>query len=441
MKVSFVCKSAVAIYYPEVEIVFGGAETRAVTLATALAKQAGFEIELLVRDCGQARAAEFDGVSVLVLPNAFDRAETRLRAATTRLPRFPYWRFKRWDWRLLRAAPWLAWQYGLKRCGLRIRQKFDALGPDVDVACTFGVNALSADLIRVCRRRGIRSVLFVASDHNVDRSYDEYARYVSRSGEDQASCDYALQHADHILVQTKRQQELLKDNFGLDADVVRNPIDVNIGIPTSATAKTEDVLWVGRADTIQKRPDLCLQVARSCPKIPFTMIMNRREPGVFERIVADAPQNVRVVERVPFEQMDDYFRNAKLLLSTSVLEGFPNVFLQAAKYSLPIFSLSIDPDGFVGETGAGVVAGGDVGLLAARLRESWEDARALAAMGNAARRYVVERHDVNAVVTQLVTVFKELTDVDAPGPGRMVVESPLESVIDGRFMSSLRDSP
>jgi glycosyltransferase involved in cell wall biosynthesis len=52
------------------------------------------------------------------------------------------------------------------------------------------------------------------------------------------------------------------------------------------------------------------------------------------------------VGRVPPEKIHDYYHRAKGLINTSVYEGFPNTFLEAARYGTPIASLQIDSGRF-----------------------------------------------------------------------------------------------
>jgi glycosyltransferase involved in cell wall biosynthesis len=58
------------------------------------------------------------------------------------------------------------------------------------------------------------------------------------------------------------------------------------------------------------------------------------------------------------------FARARVLVTTSEVEGFPNVLIEAWKTATPVASLRIDPDGLIRQHGAGFVADDDEDALA-----------------------------------------------------------------------------
>ena len=60
-------------------------------------------------------------------------------------------------------------------------------------------------------------------------------------------------------------------------------------------------------------------------------------------------KNLEFIDSVHFNDIDKYFKNAKIFISTSIYEGFPNTFVQAAKNSTPIVSLNINPDNILND--------------------------------------------------------------------------------------------
>ncbi len=77
-------------------------------------------------------------------------------------------------------------------------------------------------------------------------------------------------------------------------------------------------------------------------------------PELFEEIKrrADEIPNLKLTGMVPFKEVGEYFRKARLLVCTSIMEGFPNTFLQAWSLGVPVVS-TFDPDGTIEKYGIG----------------------------------------------------------------------------------------
>ena len=212
-------------------------------------------------------------------------------------------------------------------------------------------------------------------------------------------CRFTLQFANVIVCQTKWQHDALRERFQRDSICVPNPIDTQNWRVASRDAESgEYALWVGRYDRFHKRPLLCLQLANRCKDIPFVMIVDRRDDDVERQIRADVPNNVRLIDYVPFDKMPEIFAKARLFVSTgsAEYEGFPNVFLQAATSGVPIVSLE-DFDGFLTRSKSGLDAGGDLDLLSQQTLELWNARDEYLSRSDAGQSYVSEYHDLSIV--------------------------------------------
>jgi glycosyltransferase involved in cell wall biosynthesis len=170
----------------------------------------------------------------------------------------------------------------------------------------------------------------------------------------------------------------------------------------------EFVLWIGRADRHDKRPLLCLELARRCPGIPFVMIVNPRDPEIAAEVHRTRPDHVRIIERVRPAEVEGLFRGARALVNTSSVEGFPNTFLQAGKWGAPVLSLEVDPDGILQHEGCGLVAGGDLDRLANDVRTVWSDPSTAACLIECMADYLQRYHALDGRVAELDAVLKSM---------------------------------
>src|SRR5207249_2870864 len=97
-------------------------------------------------------------------------------------------------------------------------------------------------------------------------------------------------------------------------------------------AKLPDpVLWVGRLSE-EKRPEWLIRLATDLPESRFEVVGQCNTTSTYGRALASQIQslpNVRWHGYAPHARMRDLYRQAQVLLCTSRLEGFPNVFLEA----------------------------------------------------------------------------------------------------------------
>jgi hypothetical protein len=433
LTVCFFAPNAYPVLDPSVAAPFGGIETRSVLFARGLARRPDYEVSFLVNDHGQPDVQRIDGITVYADPvdRQFERRRQALRDACRlhangvreclpRTDRFP-------GFRVARVRPRLAWDL-VAVMGYMLRCRFFSPRPPrawslerpsplavfremrADVCLGFGTSWVTAAMVHSCRHYGSRSVLFLAADTNVSADYVPGSRQCDAEGELADHCHYALTRADCLLVQTARQQRLLKERFGRDSRLIRNPIVLDDDGRTDDPdpPRRDYALWIGRSDTHHKRPALCLELARRCPEIRFLMILNRRYPEVFEDIVSRRPSNVEIVERVPHREMGRYFRGARAFVSTSSAgaEGFPNTFLQAGKYGVPVVSLEADPDGLCSMHQCGLAAGGDLDRQTEDLRRVWRDATVAGGLARRMTAYLWEHHEAEGRIDELAAALR-----------------------------------
>jgi glycosyltransferase involved in cell wall biosynthesis len=423
MKVAFVCLGSGPLFDPAIRTAVGGMEIRAWLLARGLARLRSHEVHFLTAGPVRTAAPAQDGIALWAYDprceNRRDDWRRRLyrfnRSAdcfARRKNRFPWFEVRRPE----RAALWLA----LRKLRLTspdtvAEECADALFPKriyarigADRFLCFGVSWLAAEVVSSCRRLGRRSMLLLASDGDLDAAYRPES--VSRNAylSPERLCHYALANADGIVAQTRRQQQLLKERFGREAALLRSPIELeDAPAPLERPPGAGYALWIGRAETFDKRADLALRLAQSCPEIPFLWVMVRKGPEDYYSQIQDRlPANVRVVEQVPYEELPGLFRGARVLVNTSAREGFPNTFLQAGKYFVPVVSLEVDPDGFLQAQECGLVAGGSPERQAELLRRVWNEPEPAARLARNLHAQVRREHGLEGRARELAALLE-----------------------------------
>jgi len=116
----------------------------------------------------------------------------------------------------------------------------------------------------------------------------------------------------------------------------------------------KSILWVGNFRPM-KRPNLFISIAKKFPEYRFIMIGAVLDKQLFDRCLEQGGKlkNLTIVGPVPYFDIDSYFASSKLFISTSTMEGFPNVFLQAWDFNIPIIT-TCDPDNTISKNKLGI---------------------------------------------------------------------------------------
>ena len=219
---------------------------------------------------------------------------------------------------------------------------------------------------------------------------------------------YSIESAHRLIVQTEHQAEMLSQGYNRSAIVIKSPMDLNQKFPRGPQSKT--LLWVGRSDERVKRPSLALELARRLPEFIFVVIMNKGLPETHAQCLEEAKRisNVTLIEWVPFAEIERYFANARLHLNTSVFEGFPNTFLQAAKYGVPTVSLKVDPGDMLTKHGCGFTCEDDLVRMVTTVRSLMSDPACYTRLSEANLSYMHKYHDKDTIIPQYEKVFQEV---------------------------------
>ncbi len=412
MKICFVLLHAYPVVEPTASGVFGGSETRAVTIARGLAKYTKHEICFIVRNPQLKKPRVIDGVTYIPWRNFW--TEIRVHVAEhLDISVLPKICINRWSWKLLWEIPLLAltWLWRKKfrdpRSSAGIFQEVNA-----DFYCSFGINAHAVQTIYNAKLLNRASLLFIGHDMDLDERIFPGSDYISPYRDYAEPSYWVLKNAERIIAQTATQRQLLKERFDRDCDLLANPFDLENWQASMKHSDFENpwgtekyILWIGRAEEVHKKPSRLIELASRSASQKFVMIMNPSHFDVEEQIKQQAPENVKIIDAVPYSQMPGAFCHAKAFVNTSSQEGFPNVFLQAIASQVPIISYEVGEE-FLNESQAGICVHGDANLASQLLLD-----QILSTKTNreAALMYLRENNLCSTVCSKLAKMMEELT--------------------------------
>jgi glycosyltransferase involved in cell wall biosynthesis len=325
---------------------------------------------MVCADYGQPERVEIDGITVIRCPRT-----------GTGLPGVRFFH------------PWMTGMWSALRAA------------DADVYYQRTSAAVTGIAAMFAKAHGKRFVYAAAHDLDLARR-ETWRLFDRRAGwRDRQLFTIGLKLADAIVVQHAGQAADCERWFHRTPFIVPSCYEA----PSGARADHRGVvLWVSTMRP-WKRPDLFLDLARRLPELRFRMIGGPgSEPGareLFARLQQEAQllPNLEFVGFVPQPLIEPHFDAARVLVNTSVTEGFPNTFLQAWSRGIP--SVSFCSTGAVLDRQPVGVVVHDLDGMAFSVAQLMRDDHRWRDAGARAQRCARQTHSVDAAVRAYERVF------------------------------------
>lgn len=192
-------------------------------------------------------------------------------------------------------------------------------------------------------------VLMLAHDHDVKLPYA-----IERHGKDWFR---RLAFVDLIVAQNDFQASELKKHLGHNFKLHMQP---NIFFTLKESNRVKhvkrfDFVWVGTLKE-SKRPELFIQLAESLPEYSFGMIGHGFDSSILGSVTVASSRlsNFNYLGYKSYDESINFISGANVVVSTSLSEGFPNIFLQAWYYNIPVISF-VNPNDSITKFGLGIV--------------------------------------------------------------------------------------
>lgn len=279
---------------------------------------------------------------------------------------------------------------------------------NADVYAVPGNHWIAARVGSYCKKRRRVYMMMIGSDKDLQPDIKDEPEGFDVYNASHALKLYAIDSADVMTVQSDNQEKLAK-YFGISPVLIRNPVDLERIYPKIES--NNHILWVGNTQEPVKRPSAMLEVARRLPEFQFTMIVTIVMQDQYEKIVqsAEAIPNLTVMTSVPFQEVEKYFARSRIFVNTSNFEGFPNTFLQAGKYAVPVASLKVDPNHMFTQHGCGPLCEDNLDLLVTNIQRLMCDPSYYEPFSRNILEYVQKYHDKDLIISQYEAVFRSAT--------------------------------
>jgi glycosyltransferase involved in cell wall biosynthesis len=221
----------------------------------------------------------------------------------------------------------------------------------------------------------------------------------------------SIRQAEKVLANSKYVAETVREMFGVEAPVMYDGIDRRFYFASADNgnaryANESPVVLYAGSHQPRKRVELVIEQAARLPRVPFRVVgegsTKRRCMELAER---HGCRNVAFLGHVSSLQLGEEMRRADIFLFPSLLEGNPQVLLQAAACGLPSVAMNNYQSDYVVHGRTGFLVDSDVELSRALDRLVAEPALRRAFSTGAVQH--VEQFNWDRVAKQWGTIFEE----------------------------------
>ncbi len=205
----------------------------------------------------------------------------------------------------------------------------------------------------------------------------------------EAVYNFLLKQSDLVLSQHEGQKGILLKKK-IKSEILYNLIDIS-EIPVINNPSHLEFCYVGSLDKRKGFADFYNLVTES-ESSSFKIIGTPRDKTgeiYYEKI--KMLKNVKLLGRLSHSDTLYQISNSKALISTSPMEGFPNIFIEAWACGIPVLSLFFDPGNIIQKENLGFVADGDTKVFLNALKTIHPTAE----FALKARNYVTRNHVLN----------------------------------------------
>lgn len=253
---------------------------------------------------------------------------------------------------------------------------------------------------RACRLLKAKLVFLGASD----RDFELGNELILGAGINKKLYHKALHNINHFITQNQFQSDKLLKYYGKHSIIIPNvwAISTTGGV----TEKKYAAIWVANLRRL-KRAEWFIDLAKQLPRYRFAIVGGVNEQDYYDAMREEATMidNLDFLGAQPLNTVNELLNQSRLLVCTSEFEGFPNTFLQAWAYNVPVIS-TVNPSGCITEFGLGAEIANEQELLQSvnKLLDSPEKyAECQKSIGD----YFKAHHDADTAYQKVLALIKD----------------------------------
>jgi glycosyltransferase involved in cell wall biosynthesis len=220
-----------------------------------------------------------------------------------------------------------------------------------------------------------------------------------------------FKRATKIITLTEQgRQEIATYGFNKPVVVIPNGVDTQLFKPNNTVNKIYDVLFCGRIELrkgSRGMVEVCKQLIHHKKDISILIVGYGDDYEWVCNALAEFKGNVELTGKVPFSEMQNYYHQSKLYVSTSYYEGLPGTCLEAMAMGLPavVWDFLFYKDLVIDGTTGLIVEPNNYDLMASKIIRLLNDEEMLNQLKKNTRSNVVTSYQWAALSERVIGVM------------------------------------
>lgn len=217
-----------------------------------------------------------------------------------------------------------------------------------------------------------------------------------------------LRFSHKLITQNRYQYTTLKVKYNTESIIVYSGFEIKKSLDVKSRVKNTYMLWVARCDA-WKQPEIFINLAKANSNVAFTMICPKSSDAKYHEKIKEMAlevKNLKFIDFVPYDEIDEFFKKAYLFINTSLFEGFPQTFIQATMNAVPIISLHVNPEDFLDIYKCGYCCKGDFTFMNKKVKELCKDKKHYTMISHNAYTYAYKNHNIVENVQKILKLIE-----------------------------------
>jgi glycosyltransferase involved in cell wall biosynthesis len=218
----------------------------------------------------------------------------------------------------------------------------------------------------------------------------------------------AMKSVDVGFSQNTFQKDKIKENFGLDTFnmISGHPLPSN-QISIFKRFNNQKILWCANLGQ-HKRPELFIDLATKMQhtNYKFIMVGGHSDNNYVAQLLANKPDNLIITGQLNFEDALCYFKDATVLVNTSISEGFSNTYIQSWLRGVPTVVFGADPSNVITDNNLGYSIG-KVSEASHKITELFSDEELYIKLSKNVYDYAMNQHTIKVMTDHFINTLSK----------------------------------